>query len=224
MSPTDKGGSTPESPETPDLPGDPTPDETTPSEPVTGETTPSEPVAGEPATSEPGPAEGFPAPTAPPAPAADLGAGYPAPEAFGVSAEAAKKSNKKVLTIVGAAVIAVVAVVAAVLAVLFTGDDPVDPEAQIKAVTEEYIAYMNTGTASKLPEVLCSDLIAQLPSPLEDQAAQPIQAQIDSFDEIKIDGDKATSKFTISAIDNEDIPAETLPMSYVNENGWKLCQ
>lgn len=237
MSPTDKGGNTPESPETPDEPGDLTPDEPTSVDPASDETTPVEPPAvqlskatpAEPADetlADETPADEAPEAEAPsdtvPVPAEPLGGDYPAPEDF-ASASAAKKSNKKVLTIIGAVAVLIIAGVAALLAVLFTGDDPVDPDAQIRAVSEEFVAAANQGTGASVEGLLCKKTIDEMGGTIPDAAPAEPQLEISQFDEITINGDTAIAKFTLAAKDQPDAGSMPTGLNFVNEDGWKVC-
>lgn len=236
MSPTDKGANTPESNETPEPNGEPTPNEAAPVEPINeapaepeaAEAEATEPEATEPeaATPEAAPTEGI-APAGAtygeaPVAGTPLGGEYPAAEAF-ASAKAAPRGNKKVLAIIGAIVVAI-AVVAVLLVVFLGGNDDSSPDAQIKQVTEDYVTAMNAGQLTKVPALLCEAQASQAPPGLTDQPAPAQQVKINSFDEIKVDGDKATATFTISDKNDDSIPSEKVPMVYVNENGWKLCQ
>ncbi len=223
MSPTDKGGDTPESPKTPEPYGDHTPSEAAPVDPITGQEAPGQ-SAADPTTpgpdgvdmtkpgSEPTYGEG-------PVPGAPIGGAYPAPESF---ASASPAKNRKVIAIIAGVLVAVIAVVA-VLLVITLKEDVDSPEAEIKQVTQDYVDAVNAGEGSKVPDLLCEEAKTMLPPNITDQDAPEQQAQIDAFDELTIDGDTATSTFTLSAKDDESIPTEQIQMTYVNEDGWKLC-
>ena len=230
MSPTDKG-STPESPETPEPNGEPTPGDAAPVEPVidapatepTGESAPETESSGVDLTkpAESPAEESTPTYGEAPLAAAPVGSDYPAPESF-ASSTAAPRNNKMVIAII-AGVVVLIAAVGIPLFMLFTGGDDDSPEAQIKQVTQEYVDVLNTGAATKLPGLLCKKLADSAPADLKDGEPQQLQAKIDEFNEIKIDGDTATATFTVSAEGDESVPTESIPMQYVNEDGWKLC-
>lgn len=234
MSPTDKGANTPESPETPEPNGEPIPSEAAPVEPIAEEAPAAEvPAAEVPATEismAKAPAAEIPAaeiPTEPTYGEAPLAGSapieYPAPGSF-ASAQAPASSNKKVLAIVGGIVAAIVIVGVVLAVVLWPSNSDSSADAQIKQVTQDYVDAFNAGQLTKVPALMCKAQADQVPPNITDQEPSAQQAQIDSFTEIKVDGDKATATFIISGKDDDTIPPETVPMNYVNENGWKLCQ
>ena len=177
---------------------------TTPGTSTPGTSTPDAPLPGSPTLGTP------------------IGGDYPAPESF-ASANEPASSNKKVLAIIAGIVVVLLALAAVLWFVVLKDDNDSSPEAQIKQVTQEYLDAMNAGKPSEIIPLVCEKVAATAPTDLPDQGPQTPQAKIDSFEEINVDGDNATATFTISAIDDEEIPSEQIPMTYVNEDGWKLC-
>lgn len=96
-------------------------------------------------------------------------------------------------------------------------------EAQIKQVTQDWLDARNAGKLSEILPLVCEQVAATAPTDLPDQGAEATQGQIDSFGEIKVDGDSATTTLTFSAIDDPSVPDEPVPMEYKNEDGWKMC-
>lgn len=123
-----------------------------------------------------------------------------------------------------AAVAVTAAALAGALLASCASDGGIDSESQIKQVTQDYISAVNTGKVSATPALVCAKYAAKLPATGSDQPPSAKQAQIDSFDQIQISGDSATARLTVSVKGDSTIPAENVDMSFVNENGWKICQ
>lgn len=99
-----------------------------------------------------------------------------------------------------------------------------DVESQIKQVTQDYITAVNTGKVTSVPALVCARVAATLPSGAADLPESAKKAKIDSFDQIQVDGDRATALLTVSVQDDATTPPESVDMAYVNESGWKICQ
>lgn len=205
MSPTDEGQTTPESPGTPKPNGD--------SHHPTG------PLPVDPLNADSAPAEDQDTPGAP------------------ASADPHSKTgaNRKVITIIAAAVVAIVAISAILFVTLKDDDAKSDTtsqtdaeakaaaEAEIKSLTDAFIATANTGKVSGVKDLVCQQTLDLLGDQLVDEPPASPALMISAFDKITIQGDRAMAEFTLSTKDQPDVQSTKAALQYVNQDGWKVC-
>lgn len=123
------------------------------------------------------------------------------------------------LTSLLGAVIAVITAVA--VTVVLTADESPgdDAHSEIIAASQAFFEVSATGDRVALAKVVCAETMAGYPGP------QPTAAQreVVSVAEIVITGDTATGSMVVTEPARPELGSALVPMSYVNEDGWKLC-
>lgn len=123
------------------------------------------------------------------------------------------------LTSLLAAVIIVIAAVA-VTVVLAADESPGDDaHSEIIAASQAFFEASATGDRAALEKVVCAETMAGYPGP----GPAAAQREVVSVAEIVITGDTATGSMVVAEPARPDLGAGLVPMSYVNEDGWKLC-
>ncbi|MET9326527.1 hypothetical protein [Tsukamurella sp. NPDC003166] len=105
-----------------------------------------------------------------------------------------------------------------------TSDAPATgPEEQIKQVTATYVQGQSGKDADKLRASSCKEMIDQEISTMNDEG-NPQSVSLDDIAEVKVDGDKATAKVTMTAtFAGKPQQKKTGTFEYVKEDGWRVC-
>lgn len=98
------------------------------------------------------------------------------------------------------------------------------PEAAIAETAGNYLAAINTGKVSEVSAVTCKKVVDSIPPGTVDSppTAQPIV--LEKVENIVITGDSATADVTAALEGDTTIGPQTEAITFVNENGWKICE
>lgn len=118
-----------------------------------------------------------------------------------------------------AAGLGIIAAVALTVVLTSESDTPGTDDAQIIAATQSFYEANAAGDLPALTQVTCARAMATFPGFSED----PARMELRGVAEIVVTGDQATG--SVRAVDSArpEVTLPLMPMSYVNEDGWKLC-
>lgn len=124
------------------------------------------------------------------------------------------------LTTLTGSALAVTGAVAAMIVVTAGGATAgADTQSQIVASTEGYLQAMATGDKPLLTASVCAATMADFPGFVPD----PTPKTLLGVTQIVVDADTATGSMMIDDPSSPDTEPGLVPVRYVNEDGWKLC-
>lgn len=124
-----------------------------------------------------------------------------------------------------AAGIGVIAAVALTVVLTAGGSDSDSDTAEIIAASQSYFDAVTAGDVPALAEVVCAQQMASVPEFPDRPEGQdgPAPRTLRTVAEIVVSGDTATGSLVIETPSQPELGFDLRAMTYVNEDGWKLC-
>ena len=100
-----------------------------------------------------------------------------------------------------------------------SGDQEDSARAQIIAASQTYLRASADADLPALRGVVCASTMAEFPGFPPERTPKELLGVA----EIVVTGDTATGSMQIIEPGRPELPPALVPMTYVNEQGWKLC-
>lgn len=102
---------------------------------------------------------------------------------------------------------------------------PASPEDQagIIAITKTYVTGINNGDAKMLEHAMCAATLAKYSDLSVGARPSDNPQQVNAINDITVSGDLGFGMVEYTLVNDPTAPAQTVPLAYKNEGGWKVC-